>query len=493
MPWLVPALIAALAASAIVTAAYGALYAQNRDRAVVLWALGWLFYLFPFGLLLIDLGLGPWVDMEHLYQLCVLLSGLFLFRGTARFVAQPAHRFTWGLMALGLAWIPFCHFANLGFFTSHLLPFALYGLACLGSGVLLLRAREIATPLVRWPTAVGFLLLGLHKLDYPFLRPIPWIAPWGFLIDALLSFSLAIGLLLVYFLHIHRTLQARKRELLVSEEKFRAIFNQSFHLIGLLDPQGTLLEVNDTALGIKGLQRSEVIGRPFWETPWWRDIPGARERVRQSVQAAAAGELIRFEVTDIFPGGRKLHADFSLKPVEDETGRVVQLIAEGRDITERREMEERLESSRARLENAERIGHFGSWEMDLANNRVTWSAEVYRIFGLQPGAIPSSYEDFIGRVHPEDREAVRAAVSNSLRQLTPYSIEHRILLPGGSLRHVHERAEILAGGDGQALRMLGTVLDITERKNAEQARGRARRNTCSCFTSSRGCSTASPT
>ncbi len=469
MPWLIPALIAALTASTIVVAAYAVLYAQNREHALGLWALGWLFYLFPFGLQLIDLGLGPWVDMEHLYQLCVLLSGLFLFRGTAQFVEKPVPRSAWGLLALGLFWIPLSHFADLHFLASNLLPFGLYGLACLGSGALLLKARMIGTAGVRLPTAFGFLLLGLHKFDYPFLRPISWLAPWGFLVDALLSFSLAIGLLLVYFQHIHRTLRARERDLRLSEEKFRGIFNQSFQLIGLLDPRGTLLEVNDTALGIKGLQRAEVIGEPFWETPWWRDIPGARDRVRQSVQAAAAGELIRFEVTDTFPDGRKLHADFSLKPVQDGTGEVAYLIAEGRDISERKEMEERLEASRTRLEDAERIGRFGHWEWDLGSDQVIWSAEVYRIFGLQPGSISPGYGDFLARVHPEDREAVQEAVTASLQQGQPYSIEHRILRPDGKVRHVHERAEIRLGPSEEPLQMIGTVLDITDRKQAELA------------------------
>ncbi|MBE2286310.1 MAG: PAS domain S-box protein [Prosthecobacter sp.] len=118
----------------------------------------------------------------------------------------------------------------------------------------------------------------------------------------------------------------------------------------------------------------------------------------------------------------------------------------------------------------------GSWELDLADlddmnrNRLRWSDEIYRIFGHEVGGIEPSNETFFQAVHPEDRQLVREAVSRTLRTHGHYSLDHRIILPSGEIRHIHEDARLcLDEQTGRPLRMVGTALDITERKAAEEA------------------------
>lgn len=139
-----------------------------------------------------------------------------------------------------------------------------------------------------------------------------------------------------------------------------------------------------------------------------------------------------------------------------------------RDITERKEAEEKVRRSEASLAEAQRIAHLGNWDWDIAGGALAWSDEIYRIFGLPTRQFAATYEAFLDRVHPDDREYVREAVEQALSGKAPYSIDHRIVLPDGTVRFVHEQAEVSFGDQGKPGRMIGTVQDITERKRIEE-------------------------
>lgn len=132
-------------------------------------------------------------------------------------------------------------------------------------------------------------------------------------------------------------------ELKEREWKFRAIFDQTFQFIWLMSVDGTLMDVNRTALRFSGVNKSDVIDKPFWETSWWTHSPKLQEKLRAAVKKAAEGEFVRFEGTHPAADGNIHHIDFSLKPAMDETGNVVLLILEGCDITERKQAEVKME------------------------------------------------------------------------------------------------------------------------------------------------------
>ncbi|HMB79737.1 MAG TPA: PAS domain-containing protein [Vicinamibacterales bacterium] len=145
-------------------------------------------------------------------------------------------------------------------------------------------------------------------------------------------------------------------------------------------------------------------------------------------------------------------------------GRVVSL----RDIGPALRAEEALEQHRAFLEKAQEIGHIGSWVAELdGSDRLGWSSESHRIFGVPLGQFTGTSEAFFAVVHPDDRQAVRAAAEAAAAGRQPYDIEHRVVRPDGTERWVHERAAILRDPQGRALRMVGTVQDITERRQLE--------------------------
>ncbi|MFH0781659.1 MAG: PocR ligand-binding domain-containing protein [Pseudomonadota bacterium] len=135
-----------------------------------------------------------------------------------------------------------------------------------------------------------------------------------------------------------------------SERKFRAIFEQTFQFIGLMTIDGVLIAANNAALQLAGIKVPDVIGKLFWETPWWSHSLELQEELRAAVQRAAAGEFVRFEATHPATDGSLRYVDFSLKPVRNEAGSVVLLIPEGRDITERKQAEEELKRHRDHLD-----------------------------------------------------------------------------------------------------------------------------------------------
>jgi PAS domain S-box-containing protein len=149
----------------------------------------------------------------------------------------------------------------------------------------------------------------------------------------------------------------------------------------------------------------------------------------------------------------------------DAGGHVVLVRGTVHDITERKQAEETVRESEANLNRAQEIAHLGSWHLDVAGDRLSWSDEVFRIFGISRHTT-LSYETFLRQVHPEDRDAVDRAWAAALRG-APYDIEHRIVV-GGAPKWVRERAQLEFDTEGRAARGTGTVQDITERKRAEE-------------------------
>lgn len=142
----------------------------------------------------------------------------------------------------------------------------------------------------------------------------------------------------------------KEQALLEKEQKFRAFFEQGYYFAGLMDTDGTLTDVNNTALQFSGTEKEAVIGTPFWDTPWWSHSPELQEKLRHAVTCAASGELATFEATHPAPDGTLHYIDFSLRPVKDSSGTVLFLVPEGRDITERKKAEdERLKLERQLL------------------------------------------------------------------------------------------------------------------------------------------------
>ncbi|HLN74674.1 MAG TPA: PAS domain S-box protein, partial [Prolixibacteraceae bacterium] len=140
-------------------------------------------------------------------------------------------------------------------------------------------------------------------------------------------------------------------------------------------------------------------------------------------------------------------------------------------ITQQQMVEETLREKEELLSKAQEIAHLGSWSLDLTTGQLTWSDEIYRIFGLKVQEFSATYEGFLQAVHPDDREAVNSSYSDSIQEgLDNYEIEHRIVLRHtGEIRHVYEKCQHQRDDSGKIVRSVGMVQDITERKVKEEA------------------------
>ena len=133
-----------------------------------------------------------------------------------------------------------------------------------------------------------------------------------------------------------------------------------------------------------------------------------------------------------------------------------------------RPTEETVALLKATLEQAQEVAHIGSWIAELdGSNRIGWSAESHRIFGVPPGKFEGTVDAFYACLHQDDRDAVRAASRAAVEGGVPYDIEHRVLRPDGTVRWVHEQANILRDAHGRPRRMIGTVQDVTDRRQLE--------------------------
>ncbi|MEG4205229.1 PAS domain S-box protein [Microcoleus sp. Pol7_A1] len=160
-----------------------------------------------------------------------------------------------------------------------------------------------------------------------------------------------------------------------SQRRFRAIFDSSFQFVSLLKPDGTLLEANRTSLDFAGIKLRDVANRPFWLLPWWGDSEEVREQLQDAISRSAKGEFVRYEV-ELQGANRTAIVDFSLKPVADETGKIVLLLPEGRDITKSKQAQVAL---RQQIERERLIAQIQSRirsSLDLQDILNTTVAEV---------------------------------------------------------------------------------------------------------------------
>ena len=259
-------------------------------------------------------------------------------------------------------------------------------------------------------------------------------------------------------------LRATYHEIKNSEAKYRSLFNDALDMIHIVDNTGRITDVNPIELKTLGYTKDEFLDKTL------ADIihPDLEEKTSKVFRQVMAGQEVRnYETVLITKEGQSIDVEANVVPLIENGGGVVSARAILHDITERKKTAAALQRSHDRYRQAQDISQLGHWELDLLSQELSWSEGIFRIFEVNPDGFGASYQAFLKFVHPEDRELVISAFNSSLQDRTKYDLTHRLLLPGGQVKYVHEQGRTDYDEAGKPLRSLGTVQDVTKLKLAE--------------------------
>jgi diguanylate cyclase (GGDEF)-like protein/PAS domain S-box-containing protein len=248
-----------------------------------------------------------------------------------------------------------------------------------------------------------------------------------------------------------------------SEERFRLLFEQNLAGVFRTLPDGLIVDCNDAFARMLGYgSRTEILGAD--SSALYFD---QADRDNYLSELRARGALDNFVARLRRKDGRELWGMETVNLILDAQGEPEVIQGTLVDFTDRKHAEEALHLSESRLEEAQRLAHLGSWNWDLSSLSLSWSDELCRIFGVDPATHVPSYEDFLARVHPDDRAFVEGNFAQALADLKPRSYQARIIRPDGEVRTIQDQSEVLVDELGQARGMTGASLDITARTTEE--------------------------
>jgi len=264
---------------------------------------------------------------------------------------------------------------------------------------------------------------------------------------------------------IFHDITARKKheELL---EKYKNIVSSTTDAIAYLDENYRYIIVNDAYENFSGVKQDDFIGMTVADY-MGKDV--FEEKIKSNIDRCLNGETVNYQEWFDYPTKGKRFVDVTYFPYRDGENHISGVIASSRDITERKKVEETLNREHTMLARTEAVAHVGSWEWEAEGDKVTWSEELFRIFGLEPAPEAPSFTEHQAFYVPEDRVRLVKAVEECLMNRVPYDLEVSIIRADGQLRHCVVRGFPEHGADGTVNRLYGSLHDITEHKQTEEA------------------------
>jgi PAS domain S-box-containing protein len=260
-------------------------------------------------------------------------------------------------------------------------------------------------------------------------------------------------------------LKKTQQALAESEEFTRRLLSSSDDCIAVLDLDGRLLFMNE------GGQRVMEVGDFSQVTgSHWPSVCSAADEVRAAIEVAKAGGTGRFQGLCPTVAGTSKWWDVLVTPMKGPDGRPERLLWVSRDITERKQAEDRIAETVERYRLAARATNDATWDWDLATDHIQWNEAVQILFGYTPEEVGPSGRWWKEHIHPEDRERVVQDIHAVIDgQASNWSAEYRFLKADGSYAAIFDRGYVLRDESGRAVRMIGAMLDMTGRKQAEEA------------------------
>lgn len=396
MDWIIPAIIVNIGTSLVLFIVYRLLYKTDRKNYIGFWTLGWGIYVLRYIFeILTFIYADQWL-LIIINQLTILGSTFFLVLGTFVLIGKEIKQIYLHAVRVDVVWILLSVICGLPLAFISLPTFILTGFSYIWIGVMLLYARVIngvGRVILGWT----FIIWGIHKLDYPMVMTLLGYGAWGYLISAIMSFTAAAGILILYFDKVRNDLKN-------SEEKFRLYYEKIPMGFQSLDEFGNIIDVSDVWLDILGYSREEVIGR------WFGDFlhKDYKEKFRENFSIFNKNrEIKNVEFVMVKRDNSHINVVFSGQIGYCDDGTFKQTYCAFIDVTEKRRAERELletqSSYRELFENANDI----NFTVDMDGNVTSINAQVYKILGYTPAEVIG-----INIMNFVDEEAAMAVADN---------------------------------------------------------------------------------
>ncbi len=238
-------------------------------------------------------------------------------------------------------------------------------------------------------------------------------------------------------------------------------------LVWLKDTEGVYLACNTRFERFLGRAEADILGKSDYDF-FDREL-AEFFRGKDRAAIAAGGPTRNEEEVTYADDGHREWLETTKTPMFDADGKLIGVLGIARDITAARQAQDILQRQGKLLAESQRIAHIGSWEAELPLGGITWSEELYRLYGVSPATFTPSHETFLALVHPDDRASILAWLAGCMAGEQPGDLEFRALHPDGAIRIISGRGELVRDAEGQPIRMVGTAQDITARKQEQEA------------------------
>ena len=243
-------------------------------------------------------------------------------------------------------------------------------------------------------------------------------------------------------------------------QKVQGIFDNARSFIGLLDVDGTLLEANPIALQLIGVKKDDVIGCPFWDTPWWNHSEELQAQLKEAVRKVADGETIRFEANHRNSVDEEISVDFSLSPVYS-LGEVVYLLSEFQDVTETKKLQRDIEEVAETLDTAMSNANIGLWTWSPVTKTFSVNATLKKQLGYPTDSQWGHFDDWTSKLHPDDY-GIAIGFLEALRSKPGETKEARFRMKtqNGEYRWIRSVGRGLTDKFGDVIKLSGVQIDI---------------------------------
>ncbi|NTW48222.1 MAG: PAS domain S-box protein [Chlorobiales bacterium] len=242
-----------------------------------------------------------------------------------------------------------------------------------------------------------------------------------------------------------------------------SILEQTLECIIMTDLDGVVRYMNPAAEELHGYRSEELIGKPG---SLFNAGPDPDAFHRELVETVRSGEKFIRETLNRHKDGRTFWVSLNISPLRDKDGTIYGFLTLKRDITSRKDAEEKLRESEMLLSETQRIAGMGTWVFDIESKKITWSDQTFRIWGREPRPEGPAWDEYFESVHPDDRQLLLSSIDKAIKG-EPYENELRHLRPDGTYNYTLTHCQPIVQ-NGKTVRLLGSVLDITERRQVEK-------------------------